>query len=99
MMEDFIKSDIFYGAINNYLNKYTYGNAETKDLLSCLQDSVQDTLNITDIIDPWLKQKGYPIINVNRQKNKCILTQQYYHIKDDDDDDDDDEMKEEDFSR
>ncbi|XP_020286525.1 glutamyl aminopeptidase-like isoform X2 [Pseudomyrmex gracilis] len=95
MIENFITSDVFYGAITNYLEKYAYGNAETKDLLSCLQDAIGNKLNITDIIDPWTKQKGYPVINVKRHEEKCILTQQYYRTNNDDDDD---KTEEEDFS-
>lgn len=33
MMENFIKPEVFYGAISTYLNKFIYANAETADLL------------------------------------------------------------------
>jgi len=78
MMENFIGSDVFYGAISTYLNKYAYANAETADLFNILQDAVGNKLNVTAIMDTWLRQEGYPVINVTRSENKFVLSQKRF---------------------
>lgn len=77
-MENFFGSDIFFGAISTYLQKYAYQNAETKDLFQVLQDSVGNKLKVTDIMDTWTRQEGYPVINVKKSGNKFILTQKRF---------------------
>lgn len=78
MMENFFGSDIFFGAISAYLQKYAFQNAETKDLFKVLQDSVGNKLNVTDIMDTWIRQEGYPVINVKKSGNKFVLTQKRF---------------------
>lgn len=74
-MENFIGDD-FYFAIISYLDKYAYRNAETVDLFNVLQNT--NDLNITAIMNTWLRQEGYPVINVERQLNKFVLTQKRF---------------------
>ncbi|XP_011878875.1 PREDICTED: glutamyl aminopeptidase-like isoform X2 [Vollenhovia emeryi] len=78
MMENFFGSDVFFGSISTYLNKYAFGNAETADLFKVLQDSVGDKLDVTAIMDTWTRQEGYPVINVRKEGNKFILTQKRF---------------------
>lgn len=78
MMESFIGADVFYGAISAYLNKYAYANAETADLFKVLQDAVGDKFNISATMDTWLRQEGYPVINVMRSENKFLLNQKRF---------------------
>lgn len=78
MMENFIGPDVFYNAISTYLNKYAYLNAETADLFNILQDAVGNKLNITAIMDTWMRQEGYPVINVKKTGNKFILYQKRF---------------------
>lgn len=77
-MENFFGSDVFFGAISAYLNKYAYQNAETADLFKILQDSVGNKLNVTAIMDTWTRQEGFPVINVKKSENKFILTQKRF---------------------
>ena len=77
-MENFFGSDVFFGAISNYLNKYAYKNAETADLFEILQEAVRNKLNVTAVMDTWTRQEGFPVINVKKSKNKFILTQKRF---------------------
>lgn len=77
-MENFIGPDIFYGAITAYLKKYAYQNAVTADLFKILQDSVGSKINVTDIMNTWTRQKGFPVINVRKYENSFILTQKRF---------------------
>ncbi|KYN04893.1 Glutamyl aminopeptidase [Cyphomyrmex costatus] len=78
MMENFFGSDVFFSAINTYLNKYAYENAETENLFDVLQDAVGNKLNVTDVMDTWTRQEGFPVINVKKSANKFVLTQKRF---------------------
>ncbi|KYQ54762.1 Glutamyl aminopeptidase [Trachymyrmex zeteki] len=78
MMENFFGSDVFFGAISTYLNKYAYKNAETGDLFEVLQDAVGNKLNVTAVMDTWTRQEGFPVINLEKSENKFILTQKRF---------------------
>ncbi|KAK1134886.1 hypothetical protein K0M31_007653 [Melipona bicolor] len=78
MMENFIKPEVFYGAISSYLNKFIYHNAETADLFKILQESSPDSLNVTAIMDTWTRQTGFPVVNVKKSGNKYVLTQKRF---------------------
>ncbi|XP_011637436.2 LOW QUALITY PROTEIN: glutamyl aminopeptidase-like [Pogonomyrmex barbatus] len=84
MMEDFLGNNIFYGAISAYLKKHAYLNTETKDLFDILQDAVGIKLNITDIMDTWTRQEGYPVINVKKNVNKTYTLTQKRFLADQD---------------
>ena len=77
-MENFFGSDVFFGAINSYLNKYSYENAETADLFEVLQNAVGNKLNVTAVMDTWTRQEGFPVINVKKSENKFVLTQKRF---------------------
>lgn len=79
-MENFIGHDDFYYGIITYLHKYAYRNAETADLIDNLQNAVGSKLNIMAIMDTWMRQEGYPVINVEKQSNKFVLTQKRFLI-------------------
>ncbi|KYN43680.1 Glutamyl aminopeptidase [Trachymyrmex septentrionalis] len=78
MMENFFGTDVFFGAISSYLNKYAYKNAETTDFFEILQDAVRNKLNVTAVMDTWMRQEGFPVINVKKSENKFILTQKRF---------------------
>lgn len=78
MMENFIKPEVFYGAISTYLNKFIYTNAETADLFKILEESSPDNLNVTAIMNTWTRQKGFPVVNVKKSDNTYVLTQKRF---------------------
>lgn len=72
MMHLFLGDKVFFGGVNNYLQKYKYNNAEQDNLWESLDEvahkheSLDKTLSIKRIMDTWTKQTGYPIITVRR---------------------------------
>ncbi|KAK2575060.1 hypothetical protein KPH14_008800 [Odynerus spinipes] len=80
MMENFVGADSFYAGITTYLNKFAYQNAETADLFNILQDNVGKEINVTEIMDTWTRQKGFPVVNVRKLENKYVLTQKRFLI-------------------
>ncbi|CAG5020856.1 unnamed protein product [Parnassius apollo] len=80
MMTMFLGEDVFRKAINNYLVKYSYSNAEQDDLWAELTAVSQKygvlTRNVTvkEIMDTWTKQTGYPLLTVTREYGDTSLT-------------------------
>ena len=49
--------------MSQYLKKYEYKNAETKDLWAELNNVAQDLPeSIATIMDTWTTQPGYPVV-------------------------------------
>ena len=63
MIESFIGAEIFRTGISNYLMKNAFGNATTKDLWIALSEASDKP--ISEIMDSWTNQTGYPWINAN----------------------------------
>lgn len=86
MMTNFLGEDVFRKAINKYLIKYSYQNAEQDDLWWELTEVTRQynvlTRNVTvkEIMDTWTTQTGYPILTVKRDYdgNTLGVTQKRY---------------------
>ncbi|ESO89719.1 hypothetical protein LOTGIDRAFT_218512 [Lottia gigantea] len=66
----------FKNGLSSYLEKYQFGNAETKDLWQSLQS--ESNLNVKDIMDTWTLQMGYPLVTVKHTDNTVTLSQERY---------------------
>ncbi|XP_075986441.1 aminopeptidase N-like [Anticarsia gemmatalis] len=89
MMTMFLGEEIFRKAINNYLRKNSYGNAEQDDLWRELTAVSQQyhglTRNVTvkEIMDTWTTQTGYPLLTVTRDyedKSLTITQKRYFSL-------------------
>ncbi|KAJ8715807.1 hypothetical protein PYW07_010289 [Mythimna separata] len=89
MMTMFLGDEVFRKAINNYLNKYSYANAEQDDLWRELTAASQQygglTRNVTvkQVMDTWTTQTGYPILTVTRDyedKSLTIKQRRYFSL-------------------
>ncbi|KAK0167904.1 hypothetical protein PV327_001759 [Microctonus hyperodae] len=75
MMEHIIGEEIFRKGIQRYLKKHQFSAVTTDDLWTNLQvvynenNGDERLLNIKETMDPWLEQKGYPILTVSRDYN------------------------------
>lgn len=78
MLEDAVGATKFQTGITNYLNKHKYGNAVTQDLWNELQKIMGDELNVTDFMNTWTMQMGYPILDVKKDGNTFILSQKRF---------------------
>lgn len=78
MLEDAVSEETFQKGVTNYLNAHLYGNAVTQDLLSELQKIVDHKLNVTEFINTWIKQMGYPILDVKTKGDTYTLTQRRF---------------------
>ncbi|RWS08189.1 Aminopeptidase N precursor-like protein [Dinothrombium tinctorium] len=79
MLQNFLSTDILRLGLNMYLNKFQYRNAETKDLWKSFTDAVPNSsINVTAVMERWVKQKGFPVITVKSDRNKIYLSQKRF---------------------
>ena len=62
MLEDFLGEEPFRQGIYHYLKSHQYGNARTEDLWASLEEVSGKP--ITEIMNTWVKQAGYPVLTV-----------------------------------
>ncbi|CAH1780259.1 unnamed protein product [Owenia fusiformis] len=89
MMRDFLGEDVFKACVNKYLTKFAYKPAFTEDLYEAFQEAIDtfpqtrlnwdsSKVNFTDIMNTWIRQMGYPVIDVTKHNNGVTLTQKHF---------------------
>jgi puromycin-sensitive aminopeptidase len=76
MLEQYLGADAFRDGIRLYLRRHQYGNAETTDLWDALEDSTKQPVRA--LMDSWIFQAGYPMINVKKDGPALCLSQQIF---------------------
>jgi glutamyl aminopeptidase len=76
MIEDFVGPENFRNGITDYLNEMRYENADSEDLLRNLKKHSE--LDILPIVNTWIRQKGIPVVSVERVNNVFQLTQKRF---------------------
>ncbi len=74
MMEDFMGPQDFRRGISNFLRKFAYQNAITEDLLKELSASSTEGLNVTEIMNTWTRQKGFPVLVVSQRDSNGMVS-------------------------
>ncbi len=78
MLESFIGQDKFRDGIREYLKKFSFGNATGSDLWETLGNVSGQP--VPKIMDAWIKQEGYPVINVALNGSAIRLTQSRFTL-------------------
>ena len=66
MLEDFLGADTFREGLRRYITAHQYGNARTEDLWAALEAASGQP--VTTIMDTWVKQTGYPLLQMETQR-------------------------------
>ncbi|NWI49055.1 AMPN Aminopeptidase, partial [Calyptomena viridis] len=79
MLSDFLSEDIFKEGLKSYLHKFAYSNTVYSDLWVHLQEAVDRNGvelpgNISDIMDRWTLQMGFPVVTVDTQTGTISQT-------------------------
>ncbi|XP_015127629.1 thyrotropin-releasing hormone-degrading ectoenzyme-like isoform X2 [Diachasma alloeum] len=79
MLEHIITEEALCLGIQKYVDKHQFGSVETNDLWRNLQEGynemkVSPHLNIKEIMNPWLEQRGYPLLKVTRNYKTGIIS-------------------------
>ncbi|XP_043498882.1 aminopeptidase N-like [Polistes fuscatus] len=100
MLSHCLSQTIFHKGIVTYLNTFQYDTSTPDQLWKIFEDTMNlNKINIKEIMDTWLKQKGYPLVTAKRDRNTdvIIVTQECFKLsdiddeKDEENDDDEDE--------
>ncbi|GFS49299.1 endoplasmic reticulum aminopeptidase 2, partial [Nephila pilipes] len=77
MLQHIMKDD-FRKGLSNYLKKYAYRNAETKDLWSELDNATDLDINVSALMDTWTRQMGFPFVELRRNGSSLTATQRWF---------------------
>ena len=66
MLEQFLGPETFRQGLNRYLSNNMYANARTQDLWTALEE--ESGQPVTAIMDSWVKQMGYPVLQVEAER-------------------------------
>ncbi|MGQ9723297.1 MAG: M1 family metallopeptidase [Candidatus Jordarchaeum sp.] len=76
MLVGYLGEEKFKNGIQNFLNKYKFSCATSQEYWEAFQETTSEPVN--EFAECWVYQAGYPIIEVKRNGNKLLLTQQTF---------------------
>ncbi|ETO21958.1 hypothetical protein RFI_15247, partial [Reticulomyxa filosa] len=76
MLQEYVGDETFRQALVKYLSNFRYANTVTADLWDYL--SKEKGVQISPIMDRWIKEQGFPLISATRSGDKLTLTQTRY---------------------
>lgn len=76
MIEQFIGEEIFRSGVGDYLRTHQYANTDTEDLWQGLAGS--SPYRVGEIMDTWIRQGGFPSIEVQSEGKQLSLIQSRY---------------------
>ncbi|MGI0046026.1 MAG: M1 family metallopeptidase [Nitrosotalea sp.] len=79
MLEDFIGEENFRKGMHSYLKKHEYSNATTEDLWNSLGAASKKP--VRQMMDTWVRQIGYPIIEATQVDSKIKLFQKRFLLE------------------
>jgi len=87
MLENFLRLDVLRSGLSRYLRKFQFRNAQTHDLWQSFSEVIRDirdipqsssSLNVTAIMDRWVRQKGFPVISSKLERDRLYLSQRRF---------------------
>ncbi|CAG9823832.1 unnamed protein product [Phaedon cochleariae] len=78
MLESTVGEKNFQEGVKNYLDKYAYSNAVTKDFLTEIQSVVGNKLDVAQMMETFTVQMGYPILTATVSGNEYTFTQKRF---------------------
>jgi puromycin-sensitive aminopeptidase len=83
MIEQYLGPERFRDSIRRYLRDHAHGNTETHDLWDAMQ--AQTGQPAAKIMDGWIFQGGYPVIEIEPEHGELRLTQERFRYEGGDD--------------
>jgi aminopeptidase N len=74
MLQRYIGDEAFQTGLKEYFKNFAYKNTETSDLWSAFGNS--SNKNITNLMNTWIVQPGFPVLHVSKQANQIFLSQE-----------------------
>ncbi len=81
MLEHYVGEPNFRKGLKKYLSDFKYRNAEGVDLWNAIGKASK--MPVTSMINTWLKQPGFPLVEINQDGNVLKLEQKRYLLEPD----------------
>ncbi|CAC5369054.1 ANPEP [Mytilus coruscus] len=84
MMWFFLGKENFRRGLRDYIKDREYGSAQHDDLWMALSDESKangTNIDVRRVMDTWVEQKNYPLVNVSITSNGIKLTQQRFLLR------------------
>ncbi|XP_068748162.1 leucyl-cystinyl aminopeptidase-like [Montipora capricornis] len=75
MLKNFLGEERFMNGIKRYIQDHKYGNANADDLWEAIAQENRD-IDVKGMMKVWTNQKGFPIINIHKQRDKLFIKQE-----------------------
>ncbi|KAL4244429.1 Aminopeptidase [Abortiporus biennis] len=73
MLSNFVGEDLFLKGVSTYLKAHLYDNSVTEDLWNAISEVTG--LDITFVMDNWVKKMGFPVITVTETEHGILIRQ------------------------
>ena len=81
MLENYVGEPNFQKGLKKYLSDFKYKNAEGQDLWDAIGKASK--MPVTAMINTWLKQPGFPLVEINQDGNNLKIKQKRYLLESD----------------
>lgn len=81
MLEHFVGEPNFQKGLKKYLSDFRYKNAEGQDLWNAIGKA--SNMPVTSMVNTWLRQPGFPLVEINQDGNTLSLKQSRYLLEED----------------
>jgi len=81
MLENYVGEPNFQKGLKKYLSDFKYKNAKGQDLWDAIGKASK--MPVTSMINTWLKQPGFPLVEINQDGNNLKIKQKRYLVEPD----------------
>jgi len=79
MLENYVGEPNFQKGLKKYLSDFKYKNAKGQDLWNAIGKA--SNMPVTSMINTWLKQPGFPVVEINQDGSNLKLKQKRYLLE------------------
>lgn len=72
----YIGTDNFKNGVHHFLKTHEYGNASSHHLWEAFEEVSKEP--VSRLMESWIEQPGYPVVEVAKDANQLVLTQQRF---------------------
>lgn len=81
MLEHYVGESNFQKGLKKYLSDFKYQNAQGQDLWNAIGKASK--MPVSSMVNTWLKQPGFPLVEINQDGNNLKLKQKRYLLESD----------------
>ena len=81
MLENYVGEPNFQKGLKKYLSDFKYQNAKGQDLWDAIGKASK--MPVSSMVNTWLKQPGFPLVEINQDGNTLKLKQKRYVLEPD----------------